>query len=67
MGASCDWSRERFTMDEKYYDAVREVFVRMYERGLIYRGDRIINWCPVCRTALSDAEVEYEEQASFLW
>ncbi len=67
MGASCDWSRERFTMDDRYYAAVREVFVRMYEKGLIYRGDRIINWCPVCRTALSDAEVEYEEQASSLW
>ncbi len=67
LGASCDWSRERFTMDDQYYAAVREVFVRMYEKGLIYRGDRIINWCPVCRTALSDAEVEYEEQDSFLW
>ncbi len=67
MGASCDWSRERFTMDDRYYAAVREVFVRMYEKGLIYRGNRIINWCPVCRTALSDAEVEYEEQASSLW
>jgi len=67
LGASCDWSRERFTMDEGCNEAVREVFVRLYEKGLIYRGDRIINWCPVCRTALSDAEVEYEEQASHLW
>ena len=67
LGASCDWSRERFTMDEGCNRAVREVFVRMYEKGLIYRGDRIINWCPVCRTALSDAEVEYQEQASHLW
>ena len=67
LGASCDWSRERFTMDEGCNKAVREVFVRLYEKGLIYRGDRIINWCPVCKTALSDAEVEYEEQASHLW
>ena len=67
LGASCDWSRERFTMDEGCSKAVREVFVRLYEKGLIYRGDRIINWCPVCKTALSDAEVEYEEQASHLW
>ena len=67
MGASCDWSRERFTMDEGCSHAVREVFVRLYEKGLIYRGDRIINWCPDCRTALSDAEVEYEEQNSHLW
>ena len=67
LGASCDWSRERFTMDEGCNEAVREVFVRLYEKGLIYRGDRIINWCPVCKTALSDAEVEYEEQQSHLW
>ncbi len=67
LGASCDWSRERFTMDEGCSKAVREVFVRLYEKDLIYRGDRIINWCPVCKTALSDAEVEYEEQASHLW
>ncbi|MEG2718013.1 MAG: valine--tRNA ligase [Clostridia bacterium] len=67
LGASCDWSRERFTMDEGCNEAVREVFVRLYQKGLIYRGDRIINWCPVCKTALSDAEVEYEEQASHLW
>ncbi len=67
LGASCDWSRERFTMDAGCNEAVREVFVRLYEKGLIYRGDRITNWCPVCKTALSDAEVEYEEQASHLW
>ena len=67
LGASCDWSRERFTMDDGCSKAVREVFVRLYEKDLIYRGDRIINWCPVCKTALSDAEVEYEEQASHLW
>ncbi len=67
LGASCDWSRERFTMDEGCNKAVREVFVKLYEKGLIYRGDRIINWCPVCKTALSDAEVEYEEQQSHLW
>ncbi len=67
MGASCDWSRERFTMDEGCSNAVREVFVRLYEKGLIYRGDRVINWCPVCKTALSDAEVEYEEQHTHLW
>ncbi len=67
LGASCDWTRERFTMDEGLNRAVIEVFVRLYEKGLIYRGDRIINWCPVCKTALSDAEVEYEEQSSSLW
>ena len=67
MGCSCDWSRERFTMDEGCSHAVNEVFVRLYEKGLIYRGNRIINWCPDCRTALSDAEVEYEDQASHLW
>lgn len=67
LGASCDWSRERFTMDEGCNEAVREVFVKLYEKGLIYRGNRIINWCPTCQTALSDAEVEYEEQASHLW
>lgn len=61
MGASCDWQRERFTMDEGLSKAVREVFVRLYEEGLIYRGDYIINWCPRCRTALSDLEVEHEE------
>ncbi|MDR2504525.1 MAG: valine--tRNA ligase [Oscillospiraceae bacterium] len=67
LGGSCDWSRERFTMDEGCSSAVREVFVSLYEKGLIYRANRIINWCPECKTALSDAEVEYEEQASSLW
>ena len=67
MGVSCDWSRERFTMDEGCSKAVREVFVRLYERDLIYRGQRMINWCPACRSALSDAEVEYKEQDSHLW
>ena len=67
MGASCDWSRERFTMDEGCSRAVREVFVRLYNKGLIYRGERIINWCPVCRTALSDVEVDYEEKQAHLW
>ena len=67
LGASCDWSRERFTMDEGCSKAVTEVFVRLYEQGLIYRGERIINWCPVCKTALSDIEVEYEEKQSKLW
>ena len=61
LGASCDWSRERFTMDEGLSRAVREVFVRLYEEGLIYRGDYIINWCPRCHTALSDLESEHEE------
>ncbi|MBR6164556.1 MAG: valine--tRNA ligase [Clostridia bacterium] len=67
MGISCDWSRERFTMDEGCSRAVREVFVRLFEKGLIYRGNRMINWCPACRSALSDAEVVYSEQASHLW
>lgn len=67
LGTSCDWSRERFTMDEGCSEAVKEVFVKLYERGLIYRGNRIINWCPDCKTALSDAEVEYEEQHGYLW
>lgn len=67
LGSSCDWSRERFTMDEGCSKAVREVFVRLYEKGLIYKGNRIINWCPKCTTALSDAEVEYEEQAGNFW
>ena len=67
LGASCDWERERFTMDEGCNRAVRETFVDLYSKGLIYRGNRIINWCPVCLTALSDAEVEYEEQDSHLW
>ena len=67
MGISCDWSRERFTMDEGCSKAVREVFVRLYEKGLIYRGNRMINWCPACRSAISDAEVVYKDQASHLW
>lgn len=67
MGISCDWSREAFTMDENCSNAVKEAFLRYYKKGLIYRGNRIINWCPKCRTALSDAEVEYEEQKSNLW
>ena len=67
LGSSCDWDRERFTMDEGCSKAVTEVFLRLYKKGLIYHGSRIINWCPVCRTALSDAEVEYENQASHLW
>ncbi|MCQ2385585.1 MAG: valine--tRNA ligase, partial [Clostridia bacterium] len=67
LGASCDFSHERFTMDEGCSKAVREVFVNLYQKGLIYRGYRIINWCPNCRTALSDAEVEYSEQAGHFW
>lgn len=67
LGASCDWSRQAFTMDEKCSRAVREVFVNLYCKGLIYQGDRIINWCPCCKTALSDAEVEYAEEAGSFW
>lgn len=67
MGASCDWSRERFTMDEGCSEAVREVFVRLYEKGLIYQGNRLINWCPNCVTSISDAEVEYEEKDGNFW
>src|SRR6266436_4550329 len=67
LGASCDWSRERFTLDEGLSRAVREVFVRLYEKGLIYRGDYIVNWCPRCQTALSDLEVEHEESDGSLW
>ena len=67
MGSSCDWERERFTLDEGCSKAVKEVFVRLYEKGLIYRGERIINWCPHCKTSISDAEVEYEEQAGHFW
>mgnify|MGYP001863578804 FL=1 len=67
LGSSCDWTREAFTMDERCSRAVRHVFVKLYEEGLIYQGDRIINWCPECKTALSDAEVEYREQASHFW
>ena len=67
LGASCDWSRQRFTMDDGCSRAVREVFVNLYNKGLIYRGHRIINWCPRCLTALSDAEVEYKDQPGFFW
>ncbi len=67
LGVSCDWDRERFTMDEGCSRAVEEVFVRLYEKGYIYKGSRIINWCPVCQTSLSDAEVEHEEQAGHFW
>ncbi len=67
LGSSCDWDRERFTMDEGCSEAVLEVFVRLYEKGYIYKGSRIINWCPVCQTSISDAEVEHEEQAGHFW
>ncbi len=67
LGSSADWERERFTMDEGCSKAVEEVFVRLYEKGWIYRGSRIINWCPKCRTSLSDAEVEHEDQNGFFW
>ncbi len=67
MGSSCDWDRERFTMDEGCNKAVTEVFCKMHEKGWIYKGAKIINWCPVCNTSISDAEVEYEEQAGHLW
>ncbi len=67
IGSSCDWDRERFTMDEGCSKAVLEVFCRLYEKGLIYKGSRIVNWCPVCNTSISDAEVEHEEQAGHLW
>ena len=67
LGSSCDWDRERFTMDEGCSKAVKEVFVNLYNKGLIYRGNRIINWCPKCVTALSDAEVEYSEDEGFFW
>ena len=67
IGSSCDWERERFTLDEGCSKAVREVFVRLYEEGLIYRGERIINWCPHCHTSISDAEVEFEEQDAFFY
>ena len=66
LGSSCDWDRERFTMDEGCNEAVTEVFVKMHEKGYIYKGSRIVNWCPVCKTSISDAEVEYEEQAGHL-
>ena len=67
IGSSCDWDRERFTMDEGCSEAVLEVFTRLYEKGYIYKGSRIINWCPVCHTSISDAEVEHEEQAGHFW
>ena len=67
LGSSCDWERERFTMDEGCSDAVREVFVRLYDQGLIYRGNRMVNWCPHCNTSISDAEVEYAEQDGHFW
>lgn len=67
LGSSCDWERERFTMDEGLSDAVTEVFIRYFNQGLIYRGERIINWCPHCLTSISDAEVEFEEQDGFFW
>ena len=67
LGSSCDWDRERFTMDEGCNKAVTEVFCKMHEKGWIYKGSRIINWCPVCNTSISDAEVVYEEQAGHFW
>ncbi len=67
LGASADWDRERFTMDEGCSKAVEEVFIRLYEKGYIYKGSRIINWCPVCQTSISDAEVEHEDQDGFFW
>ena len=67
LGASADWDRERFTMDEGCSKAVKEVFIRLYEKGYIYKGSRIINWCPVCQTSISDAEVEHEDQDGFFW
>lgn len=67
LGCSCDWSRERFTMDEGLSNAVKDVFVDLYNKGLIYKGKRMINWCPYCNTSISDAEVEYEEEPTHLW
>ena len=67
LGCSCDWQRERFTMDDGCSDAVKEVFVRLYDKGLIYRGNRMVNWCPHCNTSISDAEVEYEEKDGSFW
>lgn len=67
LGSSCDWDRERFTLDEGCNKAVNEVFVRLYEKGLIYRGEKIINWCPTCHTSISEAEVDYEDQAGHFW
>ncbi|HIX72889.1 MAG TPA: class I tRNA ligase family protein, partial [Candidatus Anaerobutyricum stercoripullorum] len=67
LGSSADWDRERFTLDEGCSKAVEEVFIKLYEKGYIYRGSRIVNWCPVCQTSISDAEVVYEDQAGFFW
>ncbi len=67
LGSSCDWDREAFTMDARLSNAVQEVFIRLYEEGYIYKGSRIINWCPVCKTSISEAEVEHEEQAGHFW
>ncbi len=67
LGSSCDWSRERFTLDEGCNKAVKEVFIKLYDKGLIYRGERIINWCPHCLTSISDAEVEFEDQSGYFW
>lgn len=67
LGSSCDWSRERFTLDDGCSEAVQEVFVKLYNKGLIYRGERIINWCPHCKTSISEAEVEYEEKEGSFW
>ncbi len=67
LGSSCDWDRERFTMDEGCSEAVKEVFVKLYDKGLIYRGNRMVNWCPHCNTSISDAEVEYEEKDGNFW
>jgi valyl-tRNA synthetase len=67
IGSSCDWSHERFTMDEGCSDAVKEVFVKYYNQGLIYRGERIINWCPHCLTSISNSEVDYADQAGHFW
>ena len=67
LGSSADWDRERFTMDEGCSEAVQEVFIKLYEKGYIYKGSRIVNWCPVCQTSISDAEVEHEEQDGFFW
>src|SRR5690606_30854946 len=67
MGSSCDWDRTRFTMDEGLSEAVTTVFINLYNKGLIYRGERLINWCPHCKTSISDIEVIYEERQSSLW
>ena len=67
IGTSCDWEKEKFTMDENLSKAVVTVFEKLYNEGLIYRGERLVNWCPTCKTSISDIEVEYEEEPSFLW